>query len=105
MRRILLITGFCIAGLMVAPQPGMALDRGMNLREPASLDVSAAKKIKHHWTRVHVRKVAPVAYVARRGWMDPSLGPDGRPYPNPYPPGTCSIDLGYGRFSTCDFHE
>jgi hypothetical protein len=41
----------------------------------------------------------------RRSWMDPSLGPDGRPYRNPYPPNVCSIDEGYGRFSPCDFRK
>jgi hypothetical protein len=67
----------------------------------SATDISAAKKKKRQY--VHAHSVPPV--YARRGWMDPSLGPDGRPYPNPYPPGTCSTDMGYGRFSTCEFHE
>ena len=73
--------------------------------DPSSAtDISAAKKKKQvrHQRGQYVQS-APLA--ARRGWFDPSLGPDGKPYPNPYPPGTCSTDMGYGRFSTCDFHE
>ena len=68
----------------------------------ADADISAAKKKKKQ-TRKYVYPAPGLA--ARRGWFDPSLGPDGRPWPNPYPPGTCSVDMGYGRFSTCDFHK
>ncbi len=77
-----------------------------SVRDPfAATDISAAKKKKQvRGQYVHVRPAAGPNY-ARRGWMDPSFGPDGRPYPNPYPPTTCSTDMGYGRFSTCDFHE
>ena len=73
-------------------------------RDPSSAtDISAAKKKKQqHYVRV---RPAQRPDYTRRGWMDPSFGPDGRLYPNPYPPGTCSTDMGYGRFSTCDFHE
>jgi hypothetical protein len=75
----------------------------------SAADISAAKKKTKQLRdqprqHVHVRP-APRPDFARRGWMDPSFGPDGRPYPNPYPPTTCSSDMGYGRFSTCDFHE
>ena len=76
-------------------------------RNPSATDISAAnkKQVRHqHRHHVHVRST-PRPNFARRGWMDPSFGPDGRPYPNPYPPTTCSSDMGYGRFSTCDFHE
>ncbi len=89
----LLAVGLCI----LIGNPAVASDRGLS----SSADISAAKRKKQR--TVEQREVAPVA--ARRGWFDPSLGPDGRPYPNPYPPGTCSIDQGYGRFTTCDFHE
>ncbi len=72
-------------------------------------DISAAKK-KEKQQKKHVRhqrgqSVPSAPLAAQRGWFDPSLGPDGKPWPNPYPPGTCSTDMGYGRFSTCDFHE
>ena len=75
----------------------------------AGTDLSAAKKEnkkKKSRQYVHVRAAAPqLGYAGQRGWFDPSLGPDGKPYRNPYPPGTCSVDMGYGRFTTCDFHE
>lgn len=78
---------------------------GASASEPdmsVGTDFSAAKKKKSQ-RHVQERDAAPVA--ARRGWFDPSLGPDGKPYRNPYPPGTCSVDEGYGRFSTCDFDQ
>jgi hypothetical protein len=68
-----------------------------------SADISAAKKKKPQ--RIVQKRGAAPTLAAQRGWFDPSLGPDGKPWPNPYPPGTCSTDMGYGRFSTCDFHE
>jgi hypothetical protein len=101
MRRILLILGVCFIGLVVAAQPSSAFDRGADIQNRTS-DLSAAKKKKHR-QYVYVRR-APPAYVARP-WADPSFGPDGRPYPNPYPPNVCSIDEGYGRFSPCDFRN
>ena len=102
MRRTLLVTGLCIVSLMAASQPGVALDRGADARNLAASDMSAAKKKKQ---RVTVRKAPQQAYVARRGWADPSFGPDGKLYPNPYPPNVCSTDEGYGRFSPCDFRD
>lgn len=83
-----------ILGILVASPAAAASDVS------AVTDLSAAKKKPRYAAE---RETAPVA--ARRGWFDPSLGPDGKPYRNPYPPGTCSIDQGYGRFTTCDFHE
>ena len=87
-----LVVGLCV--LIACPASASGLSTGA--------DVSAAKKKKQR--PVVQREVAP-SVAARRGWFDPSLGPDGKPYRNPYPPGTCSVDMGYGRFSTCDFHE
>ena len=92
MRRIVLAL---VIGLCVAFTSSAAPDRNAS----AATDVSAAKKKKPHGVE---QRDAP---AARRGWLDPSLGPDGKPYRSPYPPGTCSIDQGYGRFTTCDFHE
>lgn len=101
--RILLIAGFCFFGLLTASQPGLAFDRGLELRNGAASDVSAAKKKKHR-QYVYVRPAPQVGYV-RRGWADPSFGPDGKPYRNPYPPNQCSTDEGYGRFSPCTFRN
>lgn len=98
MRRIFLIAGLCVVSLAMTPQPGFSFDRGTD----AARDVSTAKKKKQ---RAVEQRAAVPAVAARRGWFDPSLGPDGKPYRNPYPPGTCSVDQGYGRFTTCDFHE
>lgn len=39
----------------------------------------------------------------RRGFADPSFGPDGKPYKVPeHLRGQCYIDDGYGRFSACN---
>lgn len=83
---------------VVIASPAVASDRVPS----TGTDISAAKKKKQ---RIVGQREAAPALAARRGWFDPSLGPDGRPYRNPYPPGTCSIDLGYGRFGNCDFHD
>jgi len=95
MRRLfpLFLIGLCV---LLANPAAHAADRNLS-----GTDISAAKKKKQRY--LEHRETAPIA--ARRGWFDPSLGPDGKPYRNPYPPGTCSIDQGYGRFTTCDFHE
>ena len=94
MRRIVLAL---VIGLCVAIASSSAPDHNAS----AATDVSAAKKKKPRY----VEREAGPTIAARRGWFDPSLGPDGKPYRSPYPPGTCSIDQGYGRFTTCDFHE
>lgn len=86
--------GLCI----LIANPAAASESGLS----GGSDISAAKKKKQR--NVEQRETVP-ALAARRGWFDPSLGPDGKPYRNPYPPGTCSVDLGYGRFGNCDFHE
>ena len=102
MRRIFLATGLCAVMLAAASQPGLAFDRTAQLRSDAALELSGAKKKKQQ--RVYVHR-APQSGHMRHPWMDPSFGPDGRPYPNPYPPNVCSVDEGYGRFSPCDFRD
>jgi hypothetical protein len=87
-----------IALSVLIANPAAASDSGLS----AGTEMSAAKKKKPRAAQPY--EAAP-ALAARRGWFDPSLGPDGKPYRNPYPPGTCSVDQGYGRFTTCDFHE
>lgn len=62
-----------------------------------STELSAATKRKP-------KRPAPqgTPYV-RRGFADPSFGPDGKPYKVPeYLRGQCYIDDGYGRFSACN---
>ena len=101
MRGILLTGALCALILTLAPQPGTALEQGARVGADVS-DLSAARKKKKQHHYVHLRQAPQSGYV-RRSWMDPSLGPDGRPYRNPYPPNVCSIDEGYGRFTPCDF--
>ena len=88
---------FLAIGLCVLMAQPVALASGRNLS--IDTDMSAAKKKKQQY--VYVRRAPQAGYV-RGPWMDPSFGPDGRPYPNPYPPNECSTDLGYGRFSGCN---
>jgi hypothetical protein len=99
MRRSLVATGLCVVFLTATSQPGIAADRGVDIRNAAASDLSAAKKKKQQY--VYVRRAPQTGYV-RGPWADPSFGADGRPYPNPYPPNECSTDLGYGRFSGCN---
>jgi hypothetical protein len=100
--RILLVAGICLIGLTAVPHQAVALDRGLDVRSHAASDLSAAKKKKPRY-QVVVRRAVP-GYVAHP-WADPSFGPDGRPYRNPYPPNECSVDEGYGRFSPCTFRN
>lgn len=61
-------------------------------------DVSAARRYYRRYAP-HYAPAEP-RYHGRVG--DPSLGPDGRPYPVPeYLRNQCYIDEGYGRFSAC----
>lgn len=89
---------FLAIGLCVLIAQPVALASGTADR----YEMSAAKKKK---PQRHLERKATPTLAAQRGWFDPSLGPDGKPWPNPYPPGTCATDMGYGRFSTCDFYD
>lgn len=95
-----LVIGVCV---LIANPSASATKHDLS----SATDISAAKKkqVRHQRSQYVRVRPAPSPNYVRRGWMDPSFGPDGRPYPNPYPPTTCSSDMGYGRFSTCDFHE
>jgi len=57
-------------------------------------------KVPRHASRA--RPMAPVGTAYRNlPWADPSFDRNGRPYrPNFYSP--CTVDLGYGRFASCD---
>lgn len=98
MRHLFSFLVIALSVLIANPQSS-ALARDVS----AGTDISAAKKKKYR-QYVYVRRAPQMGYV-RGPWMDPSFGPDGRPYPNPYPPGTCSEDLGYGRFAPCNFRN
>ena len=105
-RSIALASALCAITLgaitLAAAQPGVASDRGVALRNSAATEWSAAKKKKQHGQ--YVRRAPEAGYV-RHPWMVPSFDENGRPYRNPYPPGTCSVDEGYGRFSPCTFRD
>jgi hypothetical protein len=61
-------------------------------------DLSAAAR------QTRKRHPAPATRPSYRGFADPSLGPDGRPYPVPeYLRGQCYVDEGYGRFTACSY--
>jgi hypothetical protein len=66
-------------------------------------EVSSAKRYYHR--RYAYRHHAPgYVYEPRyhRGFNDPSIAPNGRPYRVPeYLRNQCYIDEGYGRFSAC----
>lgn len=68
-----------------------------NLMLQRSTELSAATK------RKPPRPAPQSTQQFRRGFADPSFGPDGRPYKVPeYLRGQCYIDDGYGRFSACN---
>jgi hypothetical protein len=90
------LIGACALGLIIAAPALAAETSGPEFKNH---DISAAKKKQRR--NVYSHRAAPPAY-ARYWFRDPSLAPDGRPYRNPYPPGTCTTDLGYGRFASCD---
>jgi len=61
-------------------------------------DVSAAKQKRIR----NAPQERPDQRVFRVGPPDPSIAPNGRPYPVPeYLRGQCYFDEGYGRFSPC----
>ena len=60
---------------------------------------SAAKQKRY--VRVYRKPVYAYRASTYGRAADPSLGPNGRPYPRPYDMGGCIFDEGYGRFSAC----
>ncbi|MGD9922089.1 MAG: hypothetical protein AB7V13_11670 [Pseudorhodoplanes sp.] len=67
----------------------------------AGLDASSARKSAHKSADrpVRVKRVHPPVYRWRPA--DPSFDQHGRPY-RPPPGLSCPIDLGYGRWTSCD---
>lgn len=104
MKHILAITiagAFTVAGLSVGPSPANAASTHAAQKSHAS-DVSSAKKKAKHVRTYNGYRYGGYAPSYRRSFAaDPSFDPSGRPYrPNVYTP--CAIDLGYGRFTSCD---
>jgi hypothetical protein len=80
-----------------ASAPSDAEAGQQNLMLQRSTELSAATK------RKPPRAAPQSTPQVRRGFADPSFGPDGRPYKVPeYLRGQCYIDDGYGRFSACN---
>lgn len=94
------LIGICGLGLVLLALPSVALNHADQTAESHSATEFSAKR-KRHKQDIYLRRAPQPAYT-RHWFKDPSLGADGRPYRNPYPPGTCSTDLGYGRFGNCD---
>ena len=81
-----------VCGFSAPASRADAADQRASLTQRHS-DISAAKRDRSR------NYSAPGQY---RGFADPSIGPDGKPYPVPeYLRGQCYIDNGYGRFSGC----
>jgi hypothetical protein len=99
MKPILAMTlagAFAIAGLSLAP--AQAIQTSHDHSEFSSAN-KRSKHVRHYNGRRYGGNYGP-AY--RRSYAaDPSFSPSGRPYrPSVYSP--CTIDLGYGRFTSCD---
>jgi hypothetical protein len=97
----------CAAAILTASAPAMAKDitQGLQQTVQPSAEWSAASKKKRK-RAVTVYPDEPYAYYAPArayGWRpaDPSFDQDGRPYRNPFP-GQCMVDLGYGRWESCN---
>lgn len=77
----------------------------VNAESVQASDISAASRNKRNrYVRERYVRPAPVyERPVRYGWRaaDPSFDQNGRPY-RPPPGFGCAIDLGYGRFESCD---
>ncbi len=95
---ILLISGPASTG--TAAGTAVSQDAAAHQLQVSSDEWSSASKPKRKRPTVTVYQDAP-GY--RYGWRpaDPSFDQYGRPYRNPFP-GQCMIDLGYGRWESCD---
>jgi hypothetical protein len=87
---------FAIAGLSTGTLPASAAQKSH------LTDVSSAKKKSQHVRSYNGYREGWYGPTYRRSYAaDPSFGPSGRPYrPNVYT--NCAVDLGYGRFASCD---
>ena len=94
---------FAVTGLSAMSAPAHAMQPEHAVQKTHETDFSSAsKRSKHvrHYNGYRYGRGYGSAY--RRSYAaDPSFGPSGRPYrPSVYSP--CTIDLGYGRFTSCD---
>ena len=87
------------AAMTTLPAQGRDLSAGPSVR-PHEFSAATTKKKKR---KVVVAAPAPRAF----GWRgaDPSFDQNGRPYQPPAYLGGCVLDLGYGRFKSCNINE
>jgi hypothetical protein len=99
-------------GLLISNTPqasvlsGVTAHEGLNLpglRETSPTNISAQQKKKKRAVRVKAIQPQPYTSGWGGGWRaaDPSFDQFGRPY-QPPPGLACPVDLGYGRWGSCD---
>jgi hypothetical protein len=97
-------------GLMSAVASLAILSAGPPAQARPDAAESAAPAQMTEWSAVRKRRVVRHYPKPAYAWRapaygrlgDPSLGPDGRPYPRPRSlGGGCVYDEGYGRFTAC----
>lgn len=101
----------CVAALLATAVPAQAGNATSGLQQaPAHQTQKLPQDLSQEWSSAKKpkRKRAVTVYPDdyppyRYGWRaaDPSFDQNGRPYRNPFP-GQCMVDLGYGRFESCD---
>lgn len=98
MMMLRLTSCFCAAALLAMPVPVSAGNAAPGLHQIGEWS-SASKPKRKRAVTIHPDYYPPYRF----GWRpaDPSFDQDGRPYRNPFP-GQCMVDLGYGRFESCD---
>lgn len=95
----------CVAAVLAMSAPaieGRASASGLQQTSQQSGEFSSAKRKRA--VTVYPDYYPPYYHAPHRyGWRaaDPSFDQDGRPYRNPFP-GQCMIDLGYGRWESCN---
>lgn len=88
-------SAFAIVGLSAGAAPVAAAQK------THATDFSSANKRSKHVRYYNGHRYGYGPAYRRSYAADPSFSPYGRPYrPNIYSP--CTIDLGYGRFTSCD---
>ena len=96
------LASFAVAGALVAlALPANAAEKVTAPGVTQSDEISAATRKRDRYYD-QTRRVQPQRQAYRSsGFADPSFDQNGRPYrPSFYAP--CTVDLGYGRFESCD---
>ncbi|HWV54626.1 hypothetical protein [Pseudorhodoplanes sp.] len=92
-----LVAAATVLGLAASIGPVSAAPRG----DAVSKSERVKKPVRHQQRVIRHPQAAPAFAHRQLPWADPSFDRNGRPYrPNVYYP--CTVDLGYGRFASCD---